>query len=360
MNKKIWSIVGVIIVLVLLVIGLNNNRIGEKTVIRIGVAVPMTGNNGFAGEGIRDAINLAQSKLKNTKYKYDVIFEDTQVDPKSAATVAQKLITIDKVDAIIDAYAPIGNIIAPIAEETQVVHIGIAFDARAAEGEYNFIHFHTPDTSARAFLTEMDKRGLKTLGIFHLNNPGILAVYNSIVKLSSEYGIEIVSDQEFKSGDRDFRSIIIKSAVNKADLYAVLSIPPELDILSKQMKELGLGNMSTAIYFELSPNKSLYEGLWSIGFGAASDVFVKEYKDVYKKDIAFGGPNAYDAFNLIVNAAESYKGEDKPSTKYIADQIQNLKDYDGVLGRLTVDEAGIIDSPVLVKTVKNGVMVSIE
>jgi branched-chain amino acid transport system substrate-binding protein len=320
----------------------------------------MTGNNGFAGEGIRDAINLAQSKLTDTKYKYEVIFEDTQVDPKSAATVAQKLINIDKVDAIIDAYAPIGNIIAPIAEETKIVHIGIAFDARAANGVYNFIHFHTPDTSARAFLTEMNKKGLKTLGIFHLNNPGILAAHDSIVKLSPEYGIEIVSDQEFKSGDRDFRSIIMKSAVSKADLYAVLSIPPELDILAKQMKDIGLSNMSTAIYFELSTNKSLYEGLWSIGFGTASDAFVKEYKDTYKKDIAFGGPNAYDAFNLIVNAAESYSGEGKPTTRFIADKIQNLKNYEGVLGKLTVDEAGIIDSPVLVKIVKNGVLVPVE
>ena len=362
MNKNIVkTLFGIIIIVLIAVfISINTSSQSNKNIIKIGVAVPLTGNQGFVGEGIKDAILLAQQKLGNTKYKYEVVFEDVQVDPKMAANAAQKLINIDKVDAIIDAYAPIGNTIAPLAEKAKVVHINIAFNPKAAEGLYNFIDFTTPDTSTRAFLTEMKNRGLKTLGIFRLNNPGIIAVYDSVKKLSPEYGISIVSDEQFQPGERDFKNIIIKSTQNKADIYALLSIPPELDVLSKQMSDLNIKNQTSIIYFELSANKSLYEGLWSIGFGGADKSFEKEFKEKFNKDLSFGVPNSYDSFNIIVKVAESYKEKEKLTTEFIANGIMKLKEIDGVLGKLKIDPEGIIDSNVLVKIVKNGVLIPIE
>ena len=360
MYNKIWSIIGIIAIFIIIIGVISYDKKGQNMTIKIGVAVPLTGNNGFAGESVRNAILLAQSKLVNSKYQYEVIFEDTQTDPKSAITVAQKLIEIDKVDVIIDAYAPIGVTISPLAEKAEVLHIGIAFDPRIAEGEYNFINFVTPDTAVKKFLIEMNKRGLSTLGIFHLNNPGILAVNESLIRLSPEYGIKIVTNQEFQPGDRDFRSIIAKAQITKPQIYALLSIAPEIEILTKQLKELNLNNLTTVIYFETSSNKSLYEGLWSVGFGQALAEFEEEYKNIYKGDLSWAAPNAYDSFNLIVKAAEVYTGQGKPPIKFIANQIQNLKNFTGVLGRLTVDDRGIIDSSVLVKVVKNGILVPIE
>jgi branched-chain amino acid transport system substrate-binding protein len=361
MSNKILSILTIIILLIIAgsVIS-TNNKSNRQDIIKIGVTVPLTGTNGFVGEGIKDAILLAQNKLQNTKYKYEVIFEDVQVDPKLAANAAQKLINIDKVDAIISAYAPVGNTIAPIAEKSQVVHIGIAFDPRAAEGNYNFIDFTTPDTSAKAFLAELKKQELTKLGVFRLNNPGILAVYNSIKALAPEYGISINFDEQFQPGERDFHSLIAKSRQNKSDIYVLLSIPPELDILAKQLIDMNIKNLTTAIYFELSPNKSLYEGMWSVGFGKTDSDFEKEFKDTYNKELSFGAANSYDVFNIIVRASEKYSGENKPSTKFIADNIMSLKNLEGVLGKLEINSVGIIDSSVQIKVVKNGVLVAIE
>jgi branched-chain amino acid transport system substrate-binding protein len=364
MNNNIKKIIGLVVVIAIVLFGIialtNKDGSGNNNTIRIGIAVPLTGNQGFVGEGIRDAVLLAQSKLNNTKYKYDFVFEDVQVNPQMAASAAQKLINIDKVDAIIDAYAPIGDTIAPIAEKAKVVHINIAFDPRAAIGEYNFIDFTTPNTSVKAFLEEMKSRGLTKLGIFRLNNPGILAVYGAIKELSPEYGISIVSDEQFQPGERDFRDIVTKGTKNKADIYALLSIPPELDILAKQMKDLGIKNQTSVIYFELSPNKSLYEGLWSIGFGGVDNAFEKEFKDTYKRELAYGAPNSYDSVNIIVAAAEAYTGKGKPSATDIANQMANLKDLSGVLGKLSINSDGIIDSGVQVKIVKDGVLVPVK
>jgi branched-chain amino acid transport system substrate-binding protein len=359
MNKKLllWAVIFFFCVPVLFY-GIMN--VENTEVIKIGVAVPLTGNNGFAGEGIRNAIMLAQSELGSTKYKYEVIFEDTQVDPKAAMSVVKKMIEIDNVDAIIDAYAPIGVTISPITEREEIVHIGIAFDPRAAEGKYNFINFTTPDTAVRKFLSEMNVRGLNTLGVFHLNNPGILAVNEALVRLSPEYGVKILDNQEIQPGERDFRSVILRAIKTEPQIYAILSITPEMEILTKQMMDLGIKKLTTIIYFETSPDKKLFEGLWSVGFGQASNVFQEKYKEKFKSDLSWAAPNAYDSFNIIVKAAETYKGEGKPPVEFIAEQIQNLEGYRGVLGDLTVDERGIIDSSVQIKVVKNGQLVPAE
>ena len=358
MNKKIQYIVGVIIIVLVVLLIVISNKPKDATTIKIGAILPLTGSQAFVGGGLKNSLTLALKDLekKNLKYKYEVIFEDTQFDPKTAVTLAQKLIDIDHVDAIVDAYAPIGNAISPITEAKKVIHIGIAFDPKIAEGKYNFLLFTKPDTAASSLLGEMQKKGIKNIGVFHVNNQGILAVYHSLQKLSKDYGITITADGEFQPGERDFRGIIAKSIKAKPDIYVLLALSPELEILAKQMNEQGLHNQTSTIYFELAQDKNVFNGLWSIGYSQTNPDFENEYKAEYNQDMTFGIPNMYDAFNLIVNSAESYTGGGKPSADYIADKIQNIKDVQGSLGTLNINSDGIIDSPTTVKIMKDGKM----
>jgi branched-chain amino acid transport system substrate-binding protein len=357
MNTK--KIIGIVIV-VALVIGavVFGQQTGVKTV-KIGVILPLSGTQAYSGEGMKDALELAKENLKNTKYDYELVIEDGALDVKTSISAANKLITTDKVDAIIDAYAPIGNAVSPITEKSGITHIDIAFDPKIAEGEYNFILFTTPDTAAKSFLLEIQRRGIKTLGIFRVNNQGIFAVYSAIKAHANEYGVEIISDELFQPGERDFKSIVAKGTQAKAGLYALLALPPELEILAKQLKDQGITAISSTIYFELAKDKTVFEGLWSIGYGEIDQKFESQFKSKYQRELGFGSPNVYDAFNVIVTAAESHKGG-KPNSTDIRDSIQKIGDFEGVLGKLHVDEVGIIDHPTLVKTVKNGIMVPLE
>ncbi len=353
-TRKIYLIVTTILVVILAAFVLHVTQRSDNTTIKIGVAIPLTGTQAHVGGGLRNAIRLAQSQVKDTKYSYEVVFEDTQFDQKTAATVAQKLISVDKVDVILDAYAPIGNVISPIAEENKVVHIGIAFDPKVAVGEYNFIMFTKPDTAVRTFLQEMRKKGLHTISVFWVNNQGIISVNESLKKLSPEYGISILSNEGFQPGERDFRQIVAKSIPYKADIYVLLSLSPELELLAKQLNNQGVHNQTTIMYFELSQDKALFNGLWSVGYSEVSSRLEAEYKAAYNTELTFAVPNMYDAFNTVVRAAESYKGSGKPSKEYIANYIQNSPDIEGATGLLHVDKSGIIDAPPSVKIMREG------
>lgn len=352
--KKIYIWSAIIILAIIGLTVLRSDR-GDIRTIKIGAVLPLTGSQAHVGEGLRNAIELAKKDLPaNGKYKYEVIYEDNQFDAKTAATVANKLISVDKVDVILDAYAPIGNAISPITEKNKIVHIGIAFDQKVAAGDYNFLLFMTPDTAARTFLEEMRTRGLRKLGIFHVNNSGIAAVYEAVKNAAPNYGISIVSDEMFQPGERDFRNIITKSAPSKADLYALFALSPELEVLARQLNEHQMHNQTTIVYFELTQDRSLFEGLWFVGYTKIDPAFEQEYKKAYRKDITFGVPNIYDAFNVVVRAAETYQGEGKPSPTYLADNIQHAPDTEGTLGTLRVNIEGVIDSSASVKMIRNG------
>jgi branched-chain amino acid transport system substrate-binding protein len=359
-TKKIIALcIGLIVIVALIITGRTNGGETAKT-IRIGAILPLSGTQAFTGEGMRDALELAWKNVKGTKYSYELIVEDGAFDAKASISAANKLISIDKVDAIIDAYAPIGNVVAPITEKARIVHIGVGFDPKAAEGDYNFILFTTPETAAKSFLAEMQRRNLHTLGIFRVNNSGIFAVYSAIKLNAHEYGITIISDEMFQPGERDFKSLIVKGSTPKADLYALLALSPELEILAKQLYEQNIHNLSSTIYFELAKDKSVFEGLWSIGYGKVASDFEAQYKSTYNRELGFGSANVYDAFNVIMRAAETSAGTNKPSPQVIASQIQGVGNFSEVLGELRVNDIGIIDTPTMVKMVKEGKMKVVE
>lgn len=343
-----------------LIFGFRTDRGETGNVIKIGAVLPLSGTQAFVGEGMKNALEMALADLPATKHSYKLVIEDGAFDPKTSISAANKLIQIDKVDAIIDAYAPIGNAISPITEKEHVVHIDVAFDPKIADGDYNFILFTTPETAARSFFVEMKKRKLQTLGVFHVNNQGIAAVYAALRQHADEYGIKIVSDEMFQPGERDFKGIIAKGTSSRADVYALLALSPELEILAKQLYEQNIGNVSSTIYLELAKDKSVFEGKWSIGYGKVASDFETRYRSVYKRDLGFAAANAYDAFNIIVQAAESSIVKEKPTASFIAKQIQSIGTFDGVLGNLRVNNIGIIDTPTMVKVVKDGKMQAVE
>ncbi len=360
MTANIRKIIGILVIIgivALVLVGINAGKGNDAKTIKIGAILPLSGTQAFVGEGLKDALEMAVKDLGNTKYKYELMVEDGAFDPKTSISAANKLIEVDKVETIIDAYAPIGNAVSPITEKAHVVHVDIAFDPKIAEGDYNFILFTTPETAARSFLAEMQKRNLKSLAIIHVNNQGIAAVHSTIEKLAQEYGVSIVGDEMFQPGERDFKSIVTKVSKNKADLYALLALSPELEILAKQLQDQNIRNLSSTIYFELAKDKSVFEGLWSIGYGQISPDFESRFKTAYNRELGFGAANVYDAFNVIVKSAESYAGDGKPSSEYIAKNIQSVGQFHGVLGDLKVNDIGIIDNPTAVKFVKGGVMV---
>ncbi len=335
---------------------LENNNI-----IKIGVIAPLSGNMASLGEGVRNGVLLAYDSIKNTHYKYELIFEDDQLDPKKTASAINKLINIDKVDAVISFTSGSGNVIAPIAETNKIIHFGIANDANIAKGEYNFIHWTPPAEKAKLFVEELKKREIKKISSITLNQQGALATHSAANEYLKKTDIEIVGDELIMKGDTDFKTVILKAQKGNPDIISIKAFSPELELVIKQIKDLGITTPLTSIEaFSWAKNKELLEGSWYVDAGDPSLQFKQLYENTYKTTITQGAPNSYDIIKLLVYAIENVKTNNRPTADEIIKNLHIIKDFSGAMGSLTIDTDGIVVSKADVYEIRDGKQVLLE
>ena len=366
MKKKI--ILG-IVVLVVIVVGLvvvtsdnKNSQTTDTQTIKIGVSAPLTGDLAFLGESFKDGINLAIKDLPKTKYKYEVIFEDDKFSPTIGASTASKLINTDNVDVLLSFGSPVGNVASKAAENSKILHINsIASDPNVAKGDYNFVHWTPPYEESSLMAKELVKKNIKKVVLFEQNQPGVLAVVNSLKKDLPANGINIVDDEKFNGDETDFRTIINKAKTHPADIYFLEATSPSLEILTKQIKDYGIKIPLTGIEsFEFTDKPELFEGNWYVNASNPSQTFVDEFTKAYGTNPKVGAGNAYDAINMIVNSIENMNnGNQKPSRQEIRDAFANIQNFKGVMGNLSINSDGIIVSQATLRQIENGKPVTI-
>ena len=347
-----------------MVIWLYPTYASAKPVVTIGVSAPLTGNSAHIGGSLRNSMELAKEKLpKNTKYEYKMVFEDDGMESKRAALAANKLIRIDKADILVSQTSGVGATISAIAEQNKIIHFGISVAQGVADGEYNFIHFTPPDAASKVLKEELQKRNLKRLAIIILNHPWPLDTRDSIKKKLLGSNIEIVAEETVNSGEKDFRVAIAKAKAKSPDVYMIIFFSPELEILYKQIREAGITEPVTSVLgFSLSSHPENYEGEWYVDSAEGKKSFYLDYNKRFGMEPELGAPNAYDIFNLIVYGFENTVSPAgvKPSNEEVIKYLYATRNFDGVMGSLSIDSKGAVDSPAVVKVIKNGKPVVLE
>ncbi len=363
MSKAARIIFGLIIALMIITASnafSADKKADAKETYIIGVAAPLTGGLASLGEGIQNALKMAQEDLGDTHYDYKVITEDNQHDPKMSVTLAKKFISVNKADAIISIGDESGPVVRPIALENNVLHFAIAVQRSIAKGhDVNFMHW-TPALDQTALLiSEMKKRGVKTVAVFRSRYVGFVEIYNAFEKNLKGSGIKIVTEQIHDAGATDFHSQIAMAKKENPDIYVILTLPPSLEILAKQLKESGVTTPLTACEaFDITPEPALFEGNYYVAPAQSIGGFRKAYVEKYGIEPPMMAGNAYDIFNLIVRAAESAartgKHSSKPGAKQVAEELHNIKYHLGALGSMYIDEDGVVVTKPQVKIIKDG------
>ncbi len=368
MSKTLKIIVGIVVlVLVVVVWGIValTNKGGDassNTPIKIGLSLPLTGDLGFIGETDRNAAQLAIEEInndKNLKHKYEIVIEDDSFNAAKAASVMNKFIGVDKIDAVISVSSTAGNVVAPLAETNKIPHIGMASDSNVAKGDYNFIDWTRPQEEVTAMISELQKRNIKKVVIISVNQQGWQAINSDFKEKAKVAGITITDDQVFNSGQTDFKTIISKAQKTNPDIYLLGIFDPELGIIAKQIKDFGIKTPLTSIEsFGLTSDPKIFEGQWFVDAAVPTSSFNTQYVAKYNKEPGPAAANIYDALHLFVKAFESVSGNRKPTSADVIKALSNMNDYTGALGKLTVSPIGEFISQAQVKIIKDGKAVS--
>jgi ABC-type branched-subunit amino acid transport system substrate-binding protein len=97
--------------------------------ITIGAILPLSGEASNFGAIARRGIEMALDSLSaDDRARVSVVFEDDALSNVRSATAARKLLSIDKVDALLTWSSGTGITVASMAESKRIPHISIASD----------------------------------------------------------------------------------------------------------------------------------------------------------------------------------------------------------------------------------------
>ena len=328
----------------------NDGSVNGKPVVKIGTVFPLTGNMAHIGLALQGGADTAvehANKNPENKYVYEIVSEDSLLNMSRTATIANKMVSLDKIDAIISFAADVGNALVPIAEKNKVIHFAMSVDPHGAEGKYNFINWTMPESSTGKMSTVIQEKGFKNVAIVAFNQSGALANSEMLNKKLGELGIES-NLYVFNSDIRDFRLDIRKMDAKGTDLYVLRMFDPQISIFIKQLREAGISKPITSVEaFNWVEDKSIIDGYWYVDMaGDDNHEVIKEIKQRNQSDVNYGVAMAYDDVMLIVKAFEETESRDKA-----IDRLLEIKNYEGIAGSLQQDETGIFHSEAMVKII---------
>jgi branched-chain amino acid transport system substrate-binding protein len=367
--KRKWILLLLVAIAALLLVVLAKRRSPSQT-LRIGCITPLTGEGATYGAATKRGLDLAVEKVNSAGgvngKKIEVIYEDDQMNPRTATSAIQKLISIDKVPVIIGAFgSSITLAIAPIAEKSRVVLFTASSTADAIKDAGDYIFRNVPPNSAQGkTAAEFARSSLKAQSacIFHMNNDYGVSLTTSFRSTFEGSGGKILSIETYNPGAIDFRAQLTKIRSLRPDIIFYPGHYQESGLILKQARELGItatfvggdGSYSPELIKVAGPAaEGSYYTLMAMGFGISDQqihTFTSDFQKKYAQEPDVYSAYAYDALMIVVGAIRA--------GGYTADGIKgalySTKNFKGVTGVTRFDAYGEVDKPFGVYKVERG------
>lgn len=371
--KKLLSVMAVSALAMGLFTGCGGEeKAADQNVVKVGVFLPLTGDNAAGGElelrGIKLANQLHPEVLGK---KVELVVADNKSDKAEAASVAARLIEKDKVSVLVGSYGSSLSMAAGnIVKENKVPAVGTSCTNPqvTANNDYYFRACFIDPFQGKVMAEYAHQNGFKKVAIVQeVSNDysvGLAKFFRQeFVKLTGDEN-SIVDVANYQTGDKDFTAILTNiKALNPDAVFAPGNFT-ESALLVKQARQLGIDaqfmggdTWETQEFIDVG-GKDVEGVALSTAFDRekASTEEAKKFLDAYTKEYN-GEPSAltamaYDAYLIAVSGIE--KAGTATDTVKIRDAIAATKDLECVTGMTTLDENGDPIKGVVIKTVKDG------
>ncbi|MDD5068175.1 MAG: ABC transporter substrate-binding protein [Candidatus Pacebacteria bacterium] len=236
-KKTIWGLVILVVVILIILIGRGNNSSGSP---KIGVVAPLTGWGAYWGEGYVKGMQLAQDEIKAGGDNLDIAIEDGATDAQKSATAAQKLINIDKVNALAVEFTAPSSSVNPLSLSNKIPFVYDALVKKFVEDNPYAFKFYFDVGKQCAVATEyLASQGYKNIGGLFLNLDFAPECEQAMTKVAQEKGIKI-DITKFNIDTTDFRTIISKMKSSGIDALVPVFYEDHAISFFKQKADLGL------------------------------------------------------------------------------------------------------------------------
>jgi len=359
---------------------------GEPYVV--GMVASVTGPASSLGVPERDTGLMLMEKINNAggiqgpdgqTHKLEVVVEDDATDTGKAVLAAKKLIEQDKVLVLIGSSgSPASMAMVPVATEAEVPMISMASSSAIVTpvSERHWI-FKTPQTNFPVAQVQADywkAKGIKRVASLGVNNAFGEDSRKSMQQVYGDAGIEIVADELFQPGDKDFRAQLTKIKGLSPEGLVVHATSGEGAPVTVQFRELGFDipivqnhGIGSKRFIDLAGDAA--EGvLFPIGKVVVAESlpdsdpqkatlleYVKEYSDYTNGQprSTFGG-HAWDAVMESVHCLGKVGADRAKLRDCLENDIKNFVGISGVFNVSSTDHVGISKESLVLVEIKNG------
>jgi branched-chain amino acid transport system substrate-binding protein len=354
-----------------LTLALATSLSAATAAIKLGEVDPLTGGVSQFGIGCHRGFVLAFEQLNADGgilgQKIELVTEDDQSKPGQSATAVRKLITQDKVVAILgDATSSATLEAAPIAQSDKIPMITpTATNPRITEvGDFIFRVCFLDEFQGRV-LARFAREKLKAQRVFTLTDVKQDYSVDLLKFFKDEFtklGGTIVGEQSYSTGDIDFRAQLTPIRGAKPDAVYVPGYYQEAALIVKQGRQIGLtmpfiGCDGWANQALIAIGGKAIDGCFFTNHFSPDDQspivksFVAKYQEKYGSLPDTFAALGYDAARLL---ADAIRRAGAPNSQAVRDALATTAGFPGVTGKISLDADRNASKPGLIVTVKQG------
>ena len=340
--------------------------------IKVGEFACLTGKDATFGQSQHKGIQLALEEINAAGgvlgSPVELITEDNQSKPGESATVAKKLLSRDKVVAILGEVTSGRSLeVAPLAQMAKIpmVATGATNPKVTQAGNYIFRVCFIDDFQGTV-MAKFAKDDLKAKRVAILTS--VSSAYSvGLTKYFKETflaaGGEVVAEQKFSEGDKDFRAQLTAIKAANADAVFVPGYYTEAALIARQARALGLNlplfggdGWESEKLMEIG-GEALNGCYYSTHFtpenkDAGTASFVQKFKARWNNET----PDAYaalgyDALYVLADAIKRAGGTKQPALR---DALAATKDFTGASGVTTIDKDRNASKPATIIAIQGG------
>lgn len=330
-----------------------SSSVSAEEMIKVGVFLPLTGDNAAGGE-----LELRGIKLANEQHnkvlgkKIQLVVQDNKSDKAEAANVVARLIEKDKVCAVVGTYgSSLAMAAGNILKENKIPAVGTSCtNPQVTKGNDYYFRacFIDPFQGSVMAKFAAENKGTKKVAIYMDKSSdyakGLAANFE---KTLVAMGGKIVANEAYLAKDVDFKAALTRLKAANPEAIYVPGYYEEVSKIIKQARELGItvpmygcDGWESPVLAEIAGKAALKNCFYVSAFSADDpDPSIKAFMDAYK---AFKGEpgdvfvqQGYNAgkvlFAAMEKAGKGAKGVD------IAKAMAATKDLPIAGGTLTYD-----------------------
>lgn len=323
--------------------------------IIIGATMSESGSLSTQGIAARNGYLLCQDHLNAEGgilgRDVEFLIYDDQSDSDTAIALYEKLITEDRVDAIMGPYgSTLTEAVAPVTERHQMVHISplAATTSIWEQGrEYLFMVLPPAELFLAGLIEMADSHGLNRVAVLQQDALFPRAAGAGAAELAREKGMHVALTYTYPTGLDDFSSIL--KMIDLAGIEVVAMAASDLDdfiTITRQMKEhdvnvkmFGKSGAVDRYRDQLGEDADYSYGLsaWEpVLDNPGIDHFTESYIETFGMNPSFHAAGAYGSCQIFAEAAEKAGSLDADTMR---DVLLNLETQT-IFSNYAVDERG--------------------